>query len=77
MGYKFKDTLHNTIMACELNGKWELTYMGKLVVTRVNAEFVEDLQFFHELGKVFTKPFDELVQLFIQRREEMINDVTA
>ena len=51
MGYNFEGTLHSILNKTELNGKWELTYDGKLVITRVNAQFIEDLKFFHELSK--------------------------
>ena len=46
MGYNFEGTLHSILNKTELNGKWELTYDGKLVITRVNAQFIEDLKFF-------------------------------
>lgn len=74
MGYKFKDTLRATMMATELDPKWALTYEGKLVITRVNAQFIEDLQFFNELSKHFCRPFDQLVEDFIQHRESLLND---
>lgn len=75
MGYKFEKTLRETILKTELNGKWELTYNGKLVITRINGEFIEDLSFFHELSKDTKQPFDELVSIFINRREELLNIV--
>lgn len=75
MGYKFEKTLRETILKTELNGKWELTYNGKLVITRINGEFIEDLSFFHELSKHTKRPFDELVSIFINRREELLNIV--
>ena len=75
MGYKFEKTLRETILKTELNGKWELTYNGKLVITRINGEFIEDLKFFHELSKHTKQPFDKLVEMFIARREELIDDV--
>ncbi len=75
MGYNFEGTLHSILNKTELNGKWELTYDGKLVITRVNAQFIEDLKFFHELSNHTKQPFDKLVEMFIARREELIDDV--
>ena len=75
MRYNFEGTLHSILNKTELNGKWELTYDGKLVITRVNAQFIEDLSFFHELSKHTKQPFDELVSVFINRREELLNIV--